>query len=93
MNVKDIPQKEVFRYLGYHNTIPSETIQSVVIDCISELLNHCSIHHTYKIFDCTIQHTKIIIDNHVIIESKNLSKNLADCKEVILLVLVMVISI
>ena len=74
MNVKDIPQKEVFRYLGYHNTIPSETIQSVVIDCISELLNHCSIHHTYKIFDCTIQHTKIIIDNHVIIESKNLSK-------------------
>ena len=49
MNVKDIPQKEVFRYLGYHNTIPSETIQSVVIDCISELLNHCSMHHTYKI--------------------------------------------
>lgn len=84
MNVKDIPQKEVFRYLGYHNTIPSETIQSVVIDCISELLNHCYIHHTYKIFDCTIQHTKIIIDNHVIIESKNLSKNLNECNQVIL---------
>ena len=70
MNIKDISQKEIFRYLGYHNTIPTETIQSVVTDCISELLNCCSMHHTYKIFDCVIQHTKIIIDNHVIIESK-----------------------
>ena len=84
MNIKDISQKEIFRYLGYHNTIPTETIQSVVTDCISELLNCCSMHHTYKIFDCVIQHTKIIIDNHVIIESKNLSKNLNECNQVIL---------
>lgn len=80
----DVSLKEVFRYLGYHNHVPDQTIQKIAIDCVTELLDNCVMKEINKRYSCIVENKKIIIDNRVIIESKNLSKNLADCKEVIL---------
>ena len=71
-------------YLGYHNHVPDQTIQKIAIDCVTELLDNCVMKEINKRYSCIVENKKIIIDNRVIIESKNLSKNLADCKEVIL---------
>lgn len=84
MELKDISQKEVFRYLGYQNNVADKTTQNIAIECTTELLNCCRMNYTYKTFCCAVENGKVIIDNRIIIESKNLSKNLADCKEVIL---------
>lgn len=84
MELKDISQKEVFRYLGYQNNAADETIQNIAIDCTTELLNHCRMNYTYKIFCCSVESGKVIIDSRIVIESKNLSKNLAECNELIL---------
>ena len=80
----DVSLKEVFRYLGYHNHVPDQTIQKIAIDCVTELLDNCVMKEINKRYSCIVENKKIIIDNRVVIESKNLSKNLADCKEVIL---------
>lgn len=84
MELKDISQKEVFRYLGYKNNTVDETIQNIAIDCTTELLNSCRMNYTYKIFCCIVENGKIVIDNRIIIQSKNLSKNLAECNKLIL---------
>ncbi len=84
MELKDVSLKEVFRYLGYHNNVPDQMVQKIAFDCVTELLDNCSMKEIDKRYCCTVENGKIIIDNHMIIESKNLSKNLADCKEVIL---------
>lgn len=80
----DISLKEVFRYLGYHNHVPDQMIQKIAIDCVAELLDNCVMKEIDKRYSCMVENKKIIIDNRIVIESKNLSKNLADCKEVIL---------
>ena len=80
----DVSLKEVFRYLGYHNHVPDQTIQKIAIDCVTELLDNCVMKEINKRYSCIVENKKIIIDNRVIIESKNLSKNLAECNELIL---------
>ena len=84
MELKDISQKEVFRYLGYQNNVADKTTQNIAIECTTELLNCCRMNYTYKTFCCAVENGKVIIDNRIIIESKNLSKNLAECNELIL---------
>lgn len=84
MDLKYISQKEVFRYLGYHNNIPDEIVQKMAMDCITELVQKCTMNHIYKTFCCTVEQEKIVIDNRIVIESKNLAKNIAECKQVIL---------
>lgn len=84
MELKDVSQKEVFRYLGYKNNTVDETTQNIAIECITELLNSCRMNYTYKTFYCIVEYGKIIIDNRIVIQSKNLSKNLAECNELIL---------
>ena len=84
MELKDISLKEVFRYAGYRNHTPDETIQKIAVDCITELLTSCSMKQIHKRYCCHIENEKIVIDTRIVIESKNLSKNLAGCNEVIL---------
>ena len=83
MDLKDISQKEVLRYLGYGNHCADETITKLISECIIEILNHCHSNHIYKRFHCIVEKNKIMFEN-VVIESKNLSKNLSECEEIIL---------
>ena len=83
MQWKDVSQKEVLRYLGYGRQEADEAVKNLVSECIGEILNHCHCKHVYKRFHCTIEQHSIMFDN-VVIESKNLSKNLSECEQMIL---------
>jgi len=80
----EISRKEILRYLGYGNKESDEQISALVEEVLEELLAAASPKCIYRTFpltllpedeiDFTVFHTK----------SRNLSKNLADCEEVIL---------
>ena len=55
MDLKDISQKEVLRYLGYGNHCADETITKLISECIIEILNHCHSNHIYKRFHCIVK--------------------------------------
>jgi hypothetical protein len=80
----EISRKEILRYLGYGNRESDEQITALVEEVLEELLKAASPKCIYRAFpltllpedeiDFTVFHTK----------SRNLSKNLADCEEVLL---------
>ena len=65
MELKDISQKEVFRYLGYQNNVADKTTQNIAIECTTELLNCCRMNYTYKTFCCAVENGKVININYI----------------------------
>lgn len=80
----EINRKEVLRYLGYHCHKAEETVMILIDDCIEELQKCVSIKSIYNIFPLNLSGTSIQIGSHYKIESRNLSKNLLECNEIIL---------
>lgn len=81
----EIDKKEVLRYLGYRKMQePEEIISSLIYSCIEELQNAVTMKSIYHIFCLNVEENKIQIGDTFFVTSKNLSKNLQDCKEIIL---------
>ncbi len=79
----EIDRKEICRYLGYRNVVPDENINALIESCVDEVLKFAAPASFYKRFLLKIDGSLIKIEN-LEFYSKSLSKNLADCSEVIL---------
>ena len=80
----EISQKEILRYLGYGNKESDEQVSALVEEVLEELLAAASPKCIYRAFPLTLLPEDEIDFTVFRTKSRNLSKNLADCEEVIL---------
>lgn len=78
----DIDKKEVRRYLGYGGAEADETVTALIEECINELTNVVTPRCVYKQYD-------LVLNSHIefagmIVNSKNLNKNLEQCSKIVL---------
>lgn len=84
----EIRKREIFRYLGYRDAQPDIQIMKMVDEVIEELDKMITPKSVTRIFDCKEENGEIFISDHVteiVIKSNDLSKNLRDCPQVILM--------
>ncbi len=80
----EISRKEVRRYLGYGRNEGDETVNALIEECISELLAAASPKNISQAYPLTLLADDWIDFNVFQTRSRNLSRNLKDCSEVIL---------
>jgi hypothetical protein len=80
----EISRKEILRYLGYGNTEGDETVSALIEEALEELLAAASPKSIYRSYPVTLLPENEIDFTVFRTKSRNLSKNLADCEEVIL---------
>lgn len=76
--------KEAIRYLGYGNHAVDDQTLALVEDSFSELERAADRRIIYRIFGVTLRETDSITIGKLNIFSRNLYKNLRDCREVLL---------
>lgn len=80
----DARVREAVRYLGYGGHAVDEQTLALIEDSFTELEEAAKKRIIYRIFDVSQEEGRLLIGNMDIV-SRNLSKNLRDCKEAILL--------
>ncbi|WP_349668247.1 vitamin B12 dependent-methionine synthase activation domain-containing protein [Lacrimispora sp.] len=80
----EISRKEILRYLGYGNNESDEQVSALVEEVLEELLAAASPKCIYRAFPLTLLPENEIDFTVFRTKSRNLSKNLADCEEVLL---------
>ncbi|MGN1267024.1 MAG: Vitamin B12 dependent methionine synthase activation subunit [Dorea sp.] len=81
----DTRTKEAIRYLGYGNHAIDDKILAIIQDSFVEL-ERCAVNRiVYRIFDLNELENECVKIEDLVIESKNLNKNLKGCKKVIML--------
>ncbi len=80
----DARVREAVRYLGYGGHAVDEQTLALIEDSFTELEEAVGKRIIYRIFDVSWEAGRLLIGN-MDIASRNLSKNLRDCKEAILL--------
>ena len=82
---------EIYRYLGYRETKPEETIRRMTDEVIAELTAVIEPKHIYGIFDCHTEDERITLYHEnkknvaLSVCSKNLAGNLERCEKVALM--------
>lgn len=89
---KDIRQrvnrKEICRYLGYGAKLPDDSVNIMIEEVLVNLLNEIQPKNIYKIYTCSASETVVVlkgVKRTLAFESRNLAKNLAQCKSVIMI--------
>lgn len=80
----DARVREAVRYLGYGGHAVDEQTLALIEDSFTELEEAAKKRIIYRIFDVSQEEGRLLIGN-MDIASRNLSKNLRDCKEAIFL--------
>nr|WP_314460253.1 vitamin B12 dependent-methionine synthase activation domain-containing protein [uncultured Clostridium sp.] len=80
----EISRKEILRYLGYGNKEGDEQVSALIEEALEELLTAASPKSIYRSYPLTLLPENEIDFTVFRTKSRNLSKNLADCEEVIL---------
>lgn len=80
----DISRREVRRYLGYGNQEADEVVNSLIEECLNELLFTVSPKSISRIYPLKLLHKDWIDFTVFRTQSRNLSRNLKDCSQVIL---------
>jgi len=78
-----IPEREVFRYLGYRDTSPSEDIVKIINECASVIKNEANAKSLSRIFDIVINEGTVLLGG-LILKSKSLAKHVKGCEKAIL---------
>lgn len=81
----DTRTKEAIRYLGYGRHAIDEQTLALIQDSFEELDQIVDAKFVYRIFEIKNQKEDELTIENVRIQSRNLSKNLKNCKEVVLL--------
>ena len=81
----DARVKEAIRYLGYGRQEADAKTLELIADCFSELDKIVDKRIIYRIFDLQISENGRIIVGNMNIDSRNLTKNLKGCDQVIIL--------
>lgn len=80
----EVSQKEILRYLGYKGNAGDEQVNAMMVECLEELKEAASLKSIHRSFPLRLL-PKDEIDFSVFrTRSRNLSKNLKDCDQVIL---------
>lgn len=82
----EINRREVYRYLGYKGSAPDDQAAQLVEESIRELSKAATPKFFHRTFPLHLKPDNRIDFTCFQAESKNLSKNLADCTQVILFV-------
>lgn len=83
--------REVYRYLGYGANRPDSVVEKMVCEVRDELTRSINPKHIYKMYTCNASATEVTLrmENDVtaplVFESKNLSANLKQCDNVVLM--------
>lgn len=80
----EISRKEILRYLGYGNKEGDERVSALIEEALEELLAAASPKSIYRSYPLTLLPEDEIDFTVFRTKSRNLSKNLADCEEIIL---------
>lgn len=76
--------KEVLRYLGYGGKPADETVSALVAECVEELKNAVRPRHIVRTYPLKVLPDGQLDFTCFRVRSKNLSRNLGDCSQVIL---------
>ncbi len=82
MILGEIDRKEVVRYLGYRGHVPDKTIMGLIEECVTELGQVAMPKYLVRRFEIERNENSVVIGN-LSMNSKSLSKNLKDCREVL----------
>lgn len=77
--------KEAVRYLGYGKHAVDERTLNVIHDVFDELESCIQAKSIYRIFECIHSENDTIQIGTMVIQSKNLSRNLKGCSQVVML--------
>lgn len=75
-------KSEIQRYLGYGRTEPDHIVSREIDIALNEIQNAVSPKSTYKILPLSVEGENISFGS-ISTKSKNLAKNLTDCKEIV----------
>lgn len=81
----DTRTKEAVRYLGYGNHAIDDCTLAVIQDSFKELEETAAKRIVYRIFDLHIPDSESVKIEDLVIQSKNLNKNLKGCTKVVML--------
>lgn len=76
--------REAIRYLGYGRNAVDERTSRMIEESFKELEGCANAKSVYRIFECTMDAEESLLIGNVRVHSKNLYKNLKNCREVIL---------
>ena len=81
----EIPDREIYRYLGYRNTLPDEAVLQKIALCKERLIKDVSPKAIWQYYDITWQDDTTFLLEGIPVRSRNLSRNIADCHRICLL--------
>lgn len=80
----EVSRREIRRYLGYGNHKADERVDALIEECMEELLQAASPKSTFMVFPMSLLPDNWIDFSVFKTQSRNLSKNLKECSQVIL---------
>lgn len=80
----EVSRKEIRRYLGYGNREADETVSRMIEECVAQLEKTVSPKAVYRVFPLKIEADDRMDLTAFCVQSKNLTRNLRGCREVIL---------
>lgn len=84
ISLKSIDKNEVYRYLGYKDSIPDEKVCEIIDECEQKLLKEISPRYIYRIFDAEKAGEKIVLKNVPdILKGNDISRHLDGCEKIV----------
>ncbi len=80
-----VDEKEIYRYLGYRTSKPTEEVRQAVADCLTLLVPEIEPRQVYRAFPLQFTDENTLEIDGLCIHSQALFKNLAGCSEVCLM--------
>ncbi|MBP5266389.1 MAG: Vitamin B12 dependent methionine synthase activation subunit [Lachnospiraceae bacterium] len=81
----EVPQREIYRYLGYKQEVPQENVLQKIESCKANLFRDVTPKAIWQYYDITWQDANTFLLDGIPVCSKNLSRNIADCHRICLL--------
>ncbi len=81
----EIPEREIYRYLGYRNELPDEAVLQKIKTCKENLRKDVTPKAIWRYYDITWQGESTFLLEGISVNSRNLSRNIADCHRICLL--------
>ena len=83
ISLKSIDKNEVYRYLGYKDSVPDEKVCEIIDKCERELLKEISPRYIYRVFDAEKIGEEIKLKNAPdILKGNDINRHLEGCEKI-----------
>ena len=83
ISLKSIDKNEVYRYLGYKNSVPDEKVCEIIDKCERELSKEISPRYIYRVFDAEKIGEEIKLKNAPdILKGNDINRHLEGCEKI-----------